>query len=136
MSKTSNIFPIDTWGPRSIFAQMQNFYVEKVKGLFLLLHKKNWDFMAAIVATFLIEPHVALRAAYLMQKGLDKEKFTNLNPKILSEEQLKCAPILLIHGDSSNSGLFGPMINLLSKEAPHQPIFTIDLNSPDGIVSV
>src|SRR5207245_2015592 len=51
-------------------------------------------------------------------------------------EQLKCTPTLLIHGDSSNSGVFAPMIHQISKNDPHKPLFTIDLTSYDGVVSV
>lgn len=70
-----------------------------------------------------------------MQRGLNKKKLINLNPKRLSPDQLKFAPVLFIHGDSSNSGLFGPMIDQVVSDAPYKPIFTIDLISADGIVS-
>lgn len=118
----------------SICAGIQNFYVKKVRELFLFLHKRQWSFVAAILATFLIEPHNAFRAAYLMHKGLDR-KFTNLNPQRLSTQQLQHEPVLLIHGDASNSGLFAPLVDQMTVDFPNRPIFTIDLASADGIVS-
>jgi hypothetical protein len=85
----------------------------------------------------LVEPKNTLRAAYLMQVGItNKGKLPNLNPKVLTQEQLKYAPVFLIHGDSSNCGLFGPMIDQMTADAPDRTIFTIDLYSPSGIVSV
>ena len=119
----------------SIYKKVENFYLEKVQVLFLFLHKKHWDFLAGIVITLLIEPHNALRAAYLMQKGLDRKRFTNLNPTILTKKQLEFSPVLLIHGDSSGSGIFGPIVEQLTKDCHHRPIFFIDLISPSGVVS-
>jgi hypothetical protein len=134
MNVIPKIFPAETSHP-PICTRFQNLYVQKVKDLFFFIRQKKMDFLACVVATFLIEPHSTLRAAYLMQKGLNRKKIINLNPKILSTDQLNCTPVLLIHGDSSNSGLFGPMIDQIARDAPHKPIFTIDLTSPDGIVS-
>lgn len=119
----------------SFCASLENCYVEKVKHLVGFLQKNQWNFLTGIVATFLIEPHQAFRAAYLMHKGLDGKNITTLNPKYLSKEQLKYTPVLFIHGDFSSSGIFEPMINRLAYDFPHRPLFTIDLISPDGIVS-
>ncbi|MBA3957555.1 MAG: alpha/beta hydrolase [Parachlamydiaceae bacterium] len=103
--------------------------------MFCFLIERRRIFFANVLATFLIEPQNALRAAYLMKKGLDRKKLVNLNPTRLSPDQLKCAPVLFIHGDSSNSGLFAPMINQVVRDNPYKPIFTIDLASADGVVS-
>ena len=127
--------PVEAAPYFSMYTSLQNLYLKKVKDLFSFLTKKRMNFFASIVATFLIEPYNTMYAAYLMQKGLKNKKIINLNPKSLSGDQLKCAPVLLIHGDSSNSGLFAPMIDQIARDAPNKPIFTIDLTSADGIVS-
>lgn len=118
-----------------ICQHLQNFYVGMVKNLFLVISKR-WRFLSAVIATLMIEPFNTLRAGYHMQRGLKNTKFTNLNPKVLSQEQQKHNPVFFIHGDSSSSGIFDPMVNHMSQQAPHRPIFTIDLSSPDGIVSI
>jgi hypothetical protein len=133
---TPEVFPAEAAFPCSLRTKLENLYLKKVKDLFLFLTGKRMNFFANALVTFLIEPQNALRAAYLMQRGLDRKKRKNLNPKHLSSAQLEHAPVLFIHGDSSNSGLFAPMIDRIIKEAPHKPIFTIDLVSVDGIVSV
>ncbi len=118
-----------------VYNKFENFYIERVKDVFHFLHSHQLTFLANVVATFMIEPFNAIHAGYLMQKGLDGKKIRNLNPKKLSQEQLKYSPVLLIHGDSSNSGLFAPLLERLSAEMPHKPFFTIDLVNQDGIVS-
>lgn len=114
---------------------LQNYYVGKVRQLFLFLHRKKWPFLANASAALLIEPLSTFFAAYLMQKGLNKKKFSNLNPISLSKKQLKHSPVLLIHGDHSNSSIFAPLIEQITRDSPHKPIFTIELSSADGIVS-
>lgn len=135
MTVTPKIFPGEVAFHSSVCTKLENLYLKKVRGLFFFLTEKRMNFFASVIATFLIEPQNALRAAYLMQKGLDRKKLINLNPKRLSPDQLKCAPVLFIHGDSSNSGLFAPMIDQVVRDTPYKPIFTIDLASADGVVS-
>lgn len=135
MHVTPKTFPTEVTFRSSVYTKLENLYLKKVRDLFSFLTERRMNFFASVVVTFLIEPHNALRAAYLMQKGLDRKKLISLNPTRLSPDQLKCAPILFIHGDSSNSGIFAPMIDQVVRDAPHKPIFTIDLTSADGVVS-
>jgi uncharacterized alpha/beta hydrolase family protein len=132
---TSKVYNIKIAPSTRVFARLENLYLKKVKDLVLFLENKKMHLFAGIVATFLIEPQNALYAAYLMHKSFDQRKLVNLNPKYLSQEQLKCSPVLFIHGDSSNSRIFAPMITQVAKESPFKPIFTIDLTSRDGTVS-
>lgn len=134
MNGQSGILPAGTQR-NSYLALATNYYVGKVRSLFHFLERRNWKFLAAVVATCLIEPQNALYGAYLMQKGLRDKKITNLNPTKLSSEQQNRGPLILVHGDSSNSGLFNPMIDKITKADPFRPIFYVDLKSPDGIVS-
>jgi hypothetical protein len=135
MNVTSKTFINEPTFHTSICTRLENLYLKKVRELFCFFTEKRMNFFASVLATFLIEPQSALRAAYLMQQGLNRKKFVDLNPKRLSPDQLKCAPVLFIHGDSSNSGIFAPMIEQVIRENPHKPIFTIDLVSADGVVS-
>ncbi len=116
----------------SIPLKAQNFYLSRVKYLFLYFHNKNWTFFACAIAAFLIEPYHTLKAAYLMRI---KRTGRNINPASLTADQINFSPVLLIHGDSSNSGLFAPMIQRIIEDNPNKPIFTIDLVSQSGIVS-
>lgn len=108
-------------------------YIETVRQLFVFLHERNGSFLAAVVASLLIEPLQTLRAGYFMLRGLDALSF--VNPPFLSPSQLQHDPVLLIHGDSSTAGIFKPLLAHLVKENPAQPLFTIDLKSKGGLVS-
>lgn len=112
----------------------QSFYVAKVKVLFAFLHENNWTMTASITAAFLIEPLNALYAGYL-QAGLYRRKLENLNPIVLTKSQQDHNPLLLIHGDHSNSFIFNDMIKAIAEKYPQRPIYTVDLTSPDGIIS-
>lgn len=107
----------------------------KVQSKHAHAEKKNKSFFEGCVLTLLNEPSNGFRASSLMKKRLDSRQYPNLNPTVLSPEQLQYDPVLLIHGDHSNSGLFIPMIQRLTMECPYRPIFTVDLQSSDGIVS-
>lgn len=117
-----------------IWNEPEKFYVGKVKVLCDFLRENQWNMTANICAALLIEPINTLYAAYL-QNGFGKRNIVNLNPKTLSKEQQKHAPVLLIHGDHSHPDIFGPMIDQIAKENPERAIFTIYLRSDSGIVS-
>ncbi|MBS0645545.1 MAG: hypothetical protein JSR97_03000 [Verrucomicrobia bacterium] len=108
-------------------------YIQFVSRLHQTLKQHKWEFTAHVLATILTEPVVMCQAGYLLYA--QPQSYSNLNPSILTAEQSAYSPILLIHGDHSNSGLFIPLIRYLTQKNPHRPIFTVDLSSPDGCVS-
>lgn len=118
-----------------LYAKVESQYVKKVRAMYSFLKEKNMVFFANVFVTFLTEPLNAFYAAYLLKKSLNRKKITQLNPTFLSPSLSEHSPVLFIHGDWSNSGLFAPMIEQVAKDCPNQPVFTIDLTSPDGIVS-
>lgn len=117
------------------FATHPGFYISKIKAFHTFLSKR-WEFLADVLGTFLLEPLGGLRAGYYMHKGLQSRNISALNPRVLTPEQQKHSPLLLIHGDCSKSGIWWPMIQQIARAIPHKPIFTIDLTSPSGHVKV
>lgn len=125
--------PLSTISQTYIHAE--NFYVEKVKNLYHFLKDNQWEYAGDLAATLLLEPMCAIKAGNLMQTSLSKKNLSNLNPTKLTSKQAMYAPVLLIHGDHSNSGLFAPLIDVLTEKNPDRPLFTVDLVSQDGKVS-
>jgi len=112
--------------------RLSHTYVQGIRSLYCYLKDHHWELTANTLATLMIEPITIFKAAYLLLK---RPINPNLNPNVLTPIQASKSPILLIHGDHSNSGLFGPLMAFLTQRYPHAPIFTVDLTSSDGLVS-
>lgn len=119
-------------GP-TICQRIRNAYRNAIKKFVEFLNKHKWYVAAMVLGTLLLEPWQAIKAGFRCPAGWKKHfNFYKMNPKVLTEEQLKKRPILLIHGNYHNQSGWMNLAKSL-KNRNLGPVYTV--NVPNGDVT-
>ncbi len=114
----------------SLYQKITQAYKNKIFEFVEFLKKRRWYVTSMVIGTLLSEPLEALKAAFLWPSYWKKDfDVYGLNPKVLSREQRKKNPVLLIHGNYHNPTAWLDLAEKL-KEQYKGPVYTISL--PNG----
>lgn len=108
-------------------------YKNSVLKLVKFLRHHGWNHTGLALGTILLEPLQALRAT--LHWPLNWKKlfdFHNLNPTVITPEQAKQQPILLLHGNYHNQSAWISFAKKL-KKANIGPVYTV--NFPHGAIT-
>jgi hypothetical protein len=108
----------------------EGIYVTQVKQFTSYLDTKGFSTASLVLAVSAIEPAHAIASILRMYRGQTKNFHEyNANPRVLTKEQARMWPVLLLHGDKHNQSAFIPMLDYFYKKGYSGPIFTVNIPS-------
>lgn len=114
-------------------SQISHAYRNVIKRFVKFLEKHDYRVVAMILGTFLIEFWHAIKAGLTSPMSWKRHfNFYQMNPKKLTQEQLKKHPILLIHGNYHNQSAWISLAKKM-KSCGLGPVYTVNL--PNGVIT-
>lgn len=115
----------------SLYQRITQAYKKRIVEFVKFLDNHHWYVTSMVIGTLLSETREVLKSVFLWPSYWKKDfDFYGLNPKILSKEQRKENPVLLIHGNYHNPTAWLDLAKKL-KEQYKGPIYTISLPNGD-----
>lgn len=103
-------------------------YLNVIRKLVVFIVKYKWMLIAGALGSLLTEPWASIKSGFLNLANLKKDfHFYNMNPLVLTEEQQKHNPILLLHGDYHNQTAWLSFAQNHKAKNLQQPLFTVNL---------
>lgn len=117
----------------SLFQRLYNAYLNAIRQFVTFLQKYEWYATSLILGTLFAELLPAIKAAFMSAANLKKDfNFYGMNPKVLTTEELKKQPILLIHGNYHNQSAWLSLAKKL-QSSNLGPVYTVNL--PCGAIT-
>lgn len=116
-----------------LYHRIRDAYNRAIGRMVDFLYRHQWHTLAIVLGTLLQEPFQVLKAGFTLPANWKKEfNYHGMNPKSLTDAQLKKRPILLIHGNLHNQTAWIELSKKLQR-TDLGPVFTVDL--PSGEVT-
>lgn len=119
-------------GASSFWEKIRDSYDQAVGSFIDFLQEQDWYAASVALGTLLLEPISSIRAGfeYLFYGCFTKARFSNIDPKELTNEQLALNPVLCLHGNYHAPTAFTRIAKTLRNNPKYRPaVFTLDLNS-------